>query len=164
MGSRREGWPGTGSVGPGGLGVRGSFAVKGTVELPKMLSPPSPEPPATPALFFLKFASLRFGEIWFRSRTSAPALKWQVAHDWTPSLPTCMSQNNALPNLTRAAWSFTISEDKGSKLSGVSGPGMGPCVAGFHITATGSDTGTSLSETTVSGKGKEAADVDERLK
>src|ERR1700758_2503922 len=93
----------------------GSLAVKGTVELPKRASPPSPDPPATPAALALKFASLRLGEIWFLSRMSAPALKWQVAQDWTPSLPTCISQNRALPNLISAAWSLTISTEQGGK-------------------------------------------------
>src|ERR1051326_6803054 len=37
------------------------------------------------------------GLTWFLVRLSAPAVKWQVPHDWTPSLPTCMSQNRDLP-------------------------------------------------------------------
>ena len=85
--------------------------MKGTVELPKILSPPNLDPLG--ATFALKFASLRLAEIWFLSRVSAPALKWHVAQDSTPSLPTCMSQNKAFPNLISAAWSLTISVLKG---------------------------------------------------
>jgi len=38
------------------------------------------------------------GLSWFFDRGSAPARKWQLAQACTPSLPTCMSQNNALPS------------------------------------------------------------------
>ena len=44
------------------------------------------------------------GESWFLDRVSAmPELKWQVAQAVMPSLPTCMSQNRALPSRI-AAW------------------------------------------------------------
>src|SRR3989442_6541049 len=41
------------------------------------------------------------GSIWFFDRLSAPAWKWQLAQDW-PSLPTCWSQNRALPRAMAA--------------------------------------------------------------
>src|SRR4051812_11180985 len=47
------------------------------------------------------------GLSWFLDRLSAPAAKWQLAHDVTPSLPTCMSQNSALPSATPADSSLT---------------------------------------------------------
>ena len=49
-----------------------------------------------------------FGLIWFLVRVSVPApVKWHVPHDCTPSLPTCMSQNSALPS---AAATFAIAD------------------------------------------------------
>src|SRR3954447_3996484 len=49
------------------------------------------------------------GLSWFLERLSAPAAKWQVAHAVWPSLPSCMSQNSALPSATPAASSLTNS-------------------------------------------------------
>src|SRR5690242_9152301 len=43
----------------------------------------------------------------FLTRASAPAWKWQVAQACTPSLPTCMSQNSALPRVMAALRSLT---------------------------------------------------------
>src|SRR5947208_6100155 len=48
-------------------------------------------------------APLAPGFTLFRTRISAPALKWQLAHACTPSPPACWSQNNALPNRIAAA-------------------------------------------------------------
>src|SRR5438445_2140005 len=45
------------------------------------------------------------GSIWFFDRLSAPAWKWQLAQDW-PSLPTCWSQNRALPRAMAACSSL----------------------------------------------------------
>src|SRR5262249_19192233 len=46
---------------------------------------------------------------WFTERTSAPAWKWQLAQATRPSLPTCVSQNRALPSATAAARFMTKS-------------------------------------------------------
>ena len=43
-----------------------------------------------------------FGLSWFLVRLSTPAWKWHEPQDWTPSLPTCMSQNRALPRTSAA--------------------------------------------------------------
>ena len=40
---------------------------------------------------------------------SAPAWKWQVAQEVTPSLPTCISQKRVFPNLIASALFFTNS-------------------------------------------------------
>ena len=40
----------------------------------------------------------------FLVRLSAPAMKWQLAHD-CPSLPTCVSQKKAFPNWSTSCWS-----------------------------------------------------------
>ena len=50
-----------------------------------------------PALLF------RSGLIWFFTRSSAPAWKWQLAQARMLSLDACMSQNSAFPR-TIAAW------------------------------------------------------------
>ena len=47
------------------------------------------------------------GFSWFFVRSSAPAWKWQLAQAWMPSLPTCMSQKNALPRAMAAVLSRT---------------------------------------------------------
>jgi len=49
------------------------------------------------------------GFTWFFSRLSAPPWKWQLPHDWMPSLLSCMSQKSALPSATAAASSRTKS-------------------------------------------------------
>src|SRR3954470_12048314 len=59
----------------------------------------------------------------FFVRPSAPAWKWQVAHACMPSLPTCMSQNSALPRLIAALRSLT-------KFVRLAGSGMGTALSG----------------------------------
>ena len=49
-----------------------------------------------------------FGLTWFLVRLSAPAWKWHEPQDWTPSLPTCMSQNKALPSAAAAFLATTF--------------------------------------------------------
>src|SRR5215471_15606299 len=57
------------------------------------------------------------GLSWFFERLSAPAWKWQLAHD-CPSLPTCSSQNSALPSITSAPRSRTYWSSVGASAIG----------------------------------------------
>ena len=58
---------------------------------------------APPRIWKVLSPPMWFGLTWFLVRVSVPVpLKWHVPQDWTPSLPTCMSQNRALPRAMAA--------------------------------------------------------------